>query len=89
MKENWGIDISELEKLGKIIVEYPDRIYTMEVFIATKYNGFPQEFNENESFWLSINDLLKMKTICYNIFTSARISQNVLKLRVLISPFSG
>lgn len=56
-KEETAIDISELEKLGKIIVEYPDRIYNMEVFIATKYNGFPQEFNENESFWLSINDL--------------------------------
>ena len=53
-KEETGIDISELEKLGKIIVEYPDRIYNMEVFIATKYNGFPQEFNENKLFWLSI-----------------------------------
>lgn len=58
-KEETGIDISELEKLGKIIVEYPDRIYNIEVFIATEYDGFPQEFNENESFWLSINDLLK------------------------------
>ncbi len=58
-KEETGIDISELEKLGKIIVEYPDRIYNMEVFIATQYNGFPQEFDENESFWIPINKLLE------------------------------
>lgn len=58
-KEETGIDISELEKLGKIIVEYPNRIYNMEVFIAAKYIGFPQEFDENESFWIPINDLLE------------------------------
>lgn len=40
-KEETGIDISELEKVGKIIVEYPDRIYNMEVFITTEYNGIP------------------------------------------------
>lgn len=58
-KEETGIDISELEKIGKIIVEYPDRIYDMEIFIANKYNGVPQEFDENESFWIPINALLK------------------------------
>lgn len=58
-KEETGINISQLEKLGNIIVEYPDRIYNMEIFIANKYNGFPQEFDENESFWISIDDLLK------------------------------
>ncbi len=31
----------------------------MEVFIATQYKEFPQEFDENESFWIPINDLLK------------------------------
>lgn len=58
-KEETGIDISELEKVGKIIIEYPDRIYNIEVFLAAKYSGFPQEFDENESFWIPINDLLE------------------------------
>ncbi len=31
----------------------------MEIFIANKYNGVPQEFDENESFWIPINALLK------------------------------
>lgn len=31
----------------------------MEVFIATKYIGFPKEFYENESFWIPVNDLLE------------------------------
>lgn len=86
-KEETGIDISELEKLGKIIVEYPDRIYNMEVFIATKYNGFPQEFNENESFWVSINDLLKNEKRYAITYLLQPEFQNVLKLRVLISNF--
>jgi len=65
-KEETGIDISQLEKLGKIVVEYPDRIYNMEVFIAKEYKGHPQEFDENESFWISINDLTKNEN-CYAI----------------------
>lgn len=58
-KEETGIEISDLEKLGNIIVEYPDRIYNMEIFRANKYNGVPQEFDENESFWMPIEDLVK------------------------------
>lgn len=60
-KEETGIVISKLEKLGKIIVEYPDRIYNLEIFIATKYNGFPLEFDENTSFWIPINYLLEQE----------------------------
>ncbi len=80
-KEETGIDISELEKLEKIIVEYPDRIYNMEVFIATKYNGFPQEFNENESFWVSINDLLKNEKRYAITYLLQPEFQNVLKTK--------
>lgn len=57
-REETGIDIINLEKLGKVIVEYPDRTYNIEVFIVTKYDGFPKEFDENESFWISIDNLL-------------------------------
>ena len=60
-KEETGINISALEKMGKIIVEYPDRIFDMEVFIANKYNGVPKEFEENESFWIPIHDLLEIE----------------------------
>lgn len=60
-KEETGIEINNLEKLGNIIVEYPDMIFNMEIFSANEFNGFPQEFYENESFWISIDDLLKEK----------------------------
>lgn len=60
-KEETGIDISELEKLGNVIIEYPDRIYNMEVFLANKYKGLPQEFDENEAFWMPIKDLVREK----------------------------
>lgn len=60
-QEETGIGISELERLGKIIIEYPDRIYNIEVFVANEYNGSLQEFDENESFWIPIKDLLMME----------------------------
>lgn len=60
-REETGIQIDDLEKLGNIIVEYPNRIYNMEIFSANKYNGIPKEFIENESFWIPIKDLVKKK----------------------------
>ena len=80
-KEETGIDISELEKLGKIIVEYPDRIYNMEVFYATQYKGFPQEFDENESFWIPINELLENENRYAITFLLQPEFQNELKTK--------
>lgn len=59
-KEETGMIISSLEKLGNIIIEYPDRIYNMVVFAAKEYKGTPQEFAENESFWIPIKKLLQI-----------------------------
>lgn len=80
-KEETGIDISDLEKLGKIIVEYPDRIFNIEVFSAIKYSGIPQEFDENESFWISINDLLKNKKRYAITYLLQPEFQNELKIK--------
>lgn len=80
-KEETGIDISELEKLGKIIIEYPDRIYNMEVFLANKYNGIPQEFNENEAFWMPIHDLLKVQNRYAITYLLQPEFQNALKTK--------
>ena len=60
-KEETGLDVYNLEKVGNVIIEYPDRIYNMETFIANSYDGVPQEFEENFSFWIDIDNLLKEK----------------------------
>lgn len=60
-KEETGIEVYNLEKVGNVIIEYSDRIYNMETFIANDYDGIPQEFEENFSFWINIDNLLKEK----------------------------
>ena len=60
-KEETGILINNLELIGKILVEYPDRIYNLKVYVAHKFIGTPQNFEDNDSYWLNINELLKLK----------------------------
>ncbi len=62
-KEETGIQIDDLLYKGKAIVEYPDRIYNFSIFIANRYNGKPQEFEENISMWIDIQELLKKEKI--------------------------
>lgn len=57
VKEETGMEVKKLEKIGTVIEEYPDRIYNFQVFIALKFSGNPQEFMENTSFWISIPNL--------------------------------
>jgi len=57
--EETGMKISDLEKIGFIVIEYPDRIYNIEVFIAKTYEGVPKSFCENDSFWINIGTLLQ------------------------------
>lgn len=60
-KEETGIEINNLDELGNIIVEYPSKIYNIKIFKANNYKGVPQEFVENESFWIEIDELLQQK----------------------------
>lgn len=67
MKEETGIEVSNLTKKGIFEVEYPDRRFIFEVFIAKKYQGNPQNFEENTSEWIDINELLTKEKILSNI----------------------
>lgn len=58
-QEETGMKISNLKEIGTMITEYPDRIYSFTLFIAGDYQGNPQNFEENDSFWIPINELLK------------------------------
>ena len=39
VKEETGIEVSNLEEVGNVIIEYPDRIYNMKVFVTSDYRG--------------------------------------------------
>lgn len=67
MKEETGLDVQELKYKGNMIIEYPNRIFDFEVFLATESEGEPQEFEENTSEWIEITELLHKEKILSNI----------------------
>lgn len=57
-KEETGIEIISQEYKGHAIIEYPNMIFDFDVFIVNEYKGIPLEFEENNSMWIDINNLL-------------------------------
>ena len=69
MREETGINIfkDEIVKKGVMKVEYPDRIYMLDIFLTKKYKGIPRDFEENFSEWIDINELLSKEKLLSNI----------------------
>ncbi len=67
MREETGINIKNLKYKGIMTIEYPDRKFLFDVFISNEYDGEPQEFEENTSEWIEINELLQKEKILSNI----------------------
>lgn len=67
MKEETGMDIKSLKYKGIMKIEYPDRIFLLDIFISSEYKENPKEFEENTSEWIEINELLKKEKILSNI----------------------
>lgn len=67
MKEETGMDVSDLVKKGIFEVEYSNRKFIFDVFIAKKYEGSPQNFEENTSEWIDIKSLLEKEKILSNV----------------------
>lgn len=67
MKEETGIEIQNLKYKGIMTIEYLDRLFIFDTFITKEYEGEPQEFEENTSEWIDIDELLKKEKILSNI----------------------
>ena len=76
MKEETGLKIKNLKYKGKMIIEYPNRIFDFDVFICNECEGKPQDFEENTSEWIEINELLKKEKILSNIMILDRFFIN-------------
>lgn len=63
MKEETGLDVTKLKYKGNMIIEYPDRIFDFGVFVATEAEGKPQEYEENSSEWIEIQELLQKEKL--------------------------
>ena len=59
MKEETGLDVKDLTYKGNMIIEYPNRIFDFDVFVATESEGKTQDFEENTSEWIEIQELLQ------------------------------
>ena len=78
MKEETGIDVSNLKRKGIFEVEYPDRKFTFDVFVAKEYQGNPQSFEENTAEWIEIDKLLNKEKILSNILLLKKPYNNFL-----------
>ncbi len=67
MKEETGINVKNLTYKGVMTIEYPDRKYVLDTFVASEYVGEPEEFDENTSEWIEINELLQQEKILAGI----------------------
>ena len=67
MNEETGLKIKSLRYKGNMIIEYPDRIFDFGVFLCNEYKGELQNFEENTSEWIEINELLRKEKILSNI----------------------
>lgn len=67
MKEETGIDVKNLRYKGIMTIEYPNRKFVFDTFISNDCAGIPQDFEENTSEWIDIDELLKKeKILLYN-----------------------
>lgn len=57
-KEETGIEIVSQQYKGNVIIEYPNMIFDFDIYLVNDYNGNPQDFEENYSMWINIEDLL-------------------------------
>ena len=63
LKEETGLIANTLEFIGKCFIEYPDKIFNLDLYKVLDFEGSPENFEENDSMWLNISDLLKEEKI--------------------------
>lgn len=68
-REETGIIISDIKSVGRLVVEYPERIFDFELFVADSYEGEAGSFLENDSMWYLISDAIH----CEKIFPSVKL----------------
>lgn len=59
LKEETGLDIDKLEKKGMLKIYYPNKVYNMALFVVNVTETIVYEFEENNSYWITIDELLR------------------------------
>jgi len=81
-KEETGIDIISQKYRGNIIIEYPEMIFDIDIYLVDDYMGNPLEFEENYSMWINTKDLLEgnKKLPCIEVIN--HLKDNNIKLKI-------
>ena len=85
-KEETGVIVKEQKYRGKLIINYPDRIFEMEIFEVLKYEGENSNFLENDSMWINIDKILNKEKILPSILIIKDIMEysNELKINIIV-----
>ena len=70
------MDIISQTYKGKVFVEYPNRIFDFDIYIVNEYKGKPEEFEENSSEWINIEELLTKSKIFPSIEVIKLLNQD-------------
>lgn len=60
-KEETGMDINDLRCIGDVEIIYPNKNkkFIIKIYIANEVNGYPLDLEDNYTYWLPINELIK------------------------------
>ena len=83
-KEETGIKIISQEYKGNVIIEYPNMIFDLDVYIAKEYDGTPTEFDENYSMWINIDELLNQDKKIPSIEILKYLNLENIKLKIYV-----
>lgn len=84
-KEETGIDIVSQKYKGNIIIEYPEMIFDIDIYLVDDYIGNPLEFEENYSMWINTRDLLdeNKRLPCIEIIN--HLKDDNIKLKIYVN----
>ena len=57
-KEETTMEIRNPKYAGNLIVEYPDRVFDLDIYLAYEYSGEPSATSANTAEWINIDELL-------------------------------
>lgn len=57
-KEETTMEIRNPKYAGNLIVEYPDRVFDLDIYLAYEYSGEPTATSANTAEWINIDELL-------------------------------
>lgn len=52
------MEIRNPKYAGNLIVEYPDRIFDLDIYLSYEYSGKPSATSDNTAEWVNIDELL-------------------------------